>query len=832
MSRRRNNLLLTLIRHLVWWACYGLVAFALLTASGFLYLSPKLPTRDSYANIRLENPLRIFTSDGKLMAEFGSRRSSPIKYEDIPPQVIQALIASEDKRFHQHNGVDLLGLARSVAGIVTGNDWGGGSTITMQVTKNFFFEGESPYSRKFKEILLALKMERELSKEEIIELYLNRTFFGISAYGIRAAARQYYDKEVAQLSLAEISTLIGIMPRPNAYNPLQSEAAAQRERGRVLRRMRDQGMIDLAQYESALTSPLTAQRYGRQPDLYAPYVAELVRQEMVARYGDIALTDGFEVYTTVNSSMQQAADRALKTGLESYDRRHGYRGPENHQEPAADGSTTAWLHVLASTPNVAGQEPAFVQQVTERSITALRKNGESVTLDWDGIRWAKRFISSSAWGSTPRSASEVAEVGDLIRLNQDANGNWMLGQVPAVNGGLVALDPNNGGILALAGGYDFQASSFNRITQARRQPGSNFKPFLYTAALDNGYTPASLINDAPLARSDYRPENFGGKFMGPIRLKYALTQSKNLVSVRLYDALGEQVVLPYVERFGFDSSAFPRNDLTVALGSHAVTPLSIVTGYAVFANGGHKVEPYLIERIVNFNDGELYQARPATVCANCDTNAMVQVQVEDVDVDVTTQPLPEATPAHEGLPPVPGTSSVAKEALPAAPRVLDPRTAYIMNTILRSVITDGSGRPAARAIDRSDLAGKTGTTNDANDLWFSGFNGNIVTTVYVGYDQVQSLGDEQAATVALPIWIDFMKPVLQDTPESMMAQPDGLVTVRINRDTGLRAGPDEPGTIFEIFRAENIPGFASVPDSNATRNERKSSTGSGFDPLF
>lgn len=772
---------------MLWCMAAGTLGGVMLAASGFLYLSPKLPSRESYTNIRLENPLRVFTSDGKLLAEFGSRRSDPIAYSRIPRQVIDALIASEDKRFYQHNGVDLLGLARSVVGIISGNDWGGGSTITMQVTKNFFFEGESAYSRKFKEILLALKMERELSKEEILELYLNRTFFGISAYGIQAAARQYYDKRVEDLSLSEIATLIGIMPRPNAYNPLNSRQLALGERQRVLRRMRDQGKIDRSQFETAMAAEETARRYGRQPELSAPYVAEMVRLEMMARYGERALTDSFEVYTTIDSRMQQHANEALVAGLERYDRSHGFRGRENHLRPAADGSVQHWLNTLANIPVVGRQHPAFVQEVGEQEMRVLMKNGESVVLDWSGLRWAKRFIDTRTWMASPRSAREIAEPGDLVRVTQNAEGKWELGQVPDVNGGLVALDAKTGAILALNGGYDFFSNAFNRVTQARRQPGSNFKPFLYAAALDRGYTASSLINDAPLPRSDYRPSNFEGNFMGPIRLKYALTQSKNLVSLRLYDALGEDYVLPYIGRFGFRHNEFPRNDLTIAIGSHAVYPLEVATGYAVFANGGYRVEPWFIQRIENFNDGVVYEAQPSVVCPDCEIRQEQQQEVADV---LASDEMPE------------------EAQVPPAPRVIDERTAYIMNTMLRSVITEGSGRGVARAISRNDLAGKTGTTNDAFDLWFSGYNGDIVTTVYIGFDQPQSLGDEQAATVAVPIWIDFMKPALEGRPESFMAQPDGIVTVRINRDTGLRARPDEPDTIFEVFREELQPDFA------------------------
>lgn len=765
--------------------CLGII---MVSASLYLYISPKLPDRETYTNLRLENPLRIYSADGKLIAEFGSRRSTPIKYEDIPPQVTNALISTEDKRFYSHRGVDPLGLVRSVAGILLGNDWGGGSTITMQVTKNFFFEGESAYTRKFKEILLALKMERELSKEEILELYLNKTFFGVSAYGIAAAAQQYYDKQVGELTLAEIATMVGLLPRPNAYNPLASTREARNVRQRVLDRMLDQGMISSSDHESAINAPITAFRHGRETELDAPYIAEMVRQEMVETYGDLALTDGFEVYTTIDSRMQETANQALEKGLESYDRKHGYRGRENHLRPAEDGSVDHWLTVLQRTPVIALQQPAFVQQVEERSITALLKTGEVITIPWDGIRWAKRFITSSTWGSSPRTAHEVTEAGDLIRVMQNDDGQWMLGQIPAVNGGLVALDPNTGAIMSLVGGYDFNDRSrngqFNRVTQAERQPGSNFKPFLYTAALENGYTAASLINDAPLARSDYRPENFSGEFMGPIRLKYALTTSKNLVSLRLYDALGSDLVLPYVSRFGFETSEFPQNDLTVAIGSHAVHPLEIATGYTVFANGGYKVEPYLISRIDNFNDGEMFSTQPYTVCPACENTTEIDTLLDNNQVPE----IPDVTPA---------------------PRVINERAAYIMNSILRSVITEGSGRPANRAMpDREDIHGKTGTTNDANDLWFSGFNGNLVTTVYVGYDQPQTLGkSEQAATVALPIWIDFMKPVLEGSPQASMVQPDGLEFVRISRKTGLRASPDEDDTFFEVFREEFVPGY-------------------------
>lgn len=747
----------------------------MVTTSAYLYLSPKLPPAEDYRNVRLVNPLRIYTADNKLIAEFGEVRRDPIKYSDIPPLLVDALIASEDTRFYQHNGVDLKALARSVFGILSGNPSGGGSTLTMQLAKNISFEGESPYSRKFKEILLALKIERELNKEEILELYLNRIFFGISAYGISAASSQFYNKAPSELSLSEMAMLVALLPAPNTINPLRSEQRALTYRSRVLRRMLELNMISQTQFNEADNAPLTAQRYGVEIEVEAPYIAEMVRLDMEARYGDLAITDGFEVYTTVDSETQALANQALTDGLENYDRNHGYRGPENHLRPSNESDDVdMWLSILGRTPTIGDQEPAFVQQINERSILALLKNSETITIEWDGIRWAKRFINNSTWTSSPRTAREVLEVGDLIRVSLNKENRWMLSQVPAANGALVSINPNNGAILALTGGYDFYQSNFNRVTQARRQPGSNFKPFLYAAALENGYTAATLINDAPLDRSDYRPENFGGEFLGPISLKYALTNSKNLVSLRLYDALGEDIVMPYIARFGFNEAEFPRNDLTVAIGSHALTPMEVASAYTVFANGGYRVQPYLIERIENFNDGTVYQAQPSAVCQTC-----------TLDFD------PENPQSISSYP---------------APRVIDEDVAYIMNTMLRSVITNGSGRRINREIGRPDLAGKTGTTNDNFDLWFSGFNGDMVTTVYVGFDNPQTLGrDEQAATVAVPIWIDFMEDALAGMPINSMAQPDGIVTVRINPETGFRAQPNDENAIFEVFREESQP---------------------------
>lgn len=794
-------------KYLAWWGFTGCLGAVLITASAFLYLSPKLPPAESYKSIRLENPLRVYTQDKKLIAEFGNQKREPIKFQDIPPDLVNALVVSEDHRFYSHHGVSLLGLLRSISGILTGNRSGGASTLTMQVTKNISFEGESATSRKFKEILLALQIERELSKEEILELYMNRTFFGISAYGISAAARQYYDKTPAELSLAEMAMMIAILPAPNSLNPLRSEEKAVAYRGRVLRRMHEFSMINDEQYKEAKNAPVTAQRYGRQPDLDAPYIAEMVRLEMIERYGDLALIDGFEVYTTIDSHMQETAIQALRTGLETYDRRHGYRGPEGNTQAASDGTIENWLAILARTPTIATQQAAFVESVEERSITALLRSGESIVIEWDGFRWAKRFINTNAWGSSPRSAQEVVSAGDLIRVRRNPENEWMIGQIPAVNGALISIDPNNGAIRALTGGYDYydsNAGNFNRATQAERQPGSNFKPFLYSAALENGYTAASLINDAPiasLAKRGYRPKNYGDKYLGFITIREALTKSINTVAVRLYETVGEDIVLPYISRFGFNDREFPSNDPSIAIGSHAVKPITIATGYTVFANGGYKVEPHFIDRIDNFNDGEVFRSQPYVVCEECES-------LTAIDSMLAENQVPEV------------------ETFIPAPRVIDEDVAYIMNSMLRSVITNGSARRANREMDRQDIKGKTGTTNDSNELWFSGFNSDLVTTVYVGFDQDQTLGDsEEASLVPLPIWIDFMDEVLKGTPESNMPQPDGLVTVRINRGTGLKARPNEDGAIFEVFREENVPDFdldKIVNDDSSSEKEESS----------
>lgn len=749
----------------------------MVAAAAFLYLSPQLPSAESYRHVQLETPLRIFTADNKLIDEIGIRRD-PIAYEDIPPMMINAVIASEDPRFYSHPGVDFRGLLRGFYGFVRGINLGGGSTITMQLANNISFDSDTVYARKLKEIPFALRIQRELSKEEIITLYLNLIYFGSGADGINAAAFVYYGKPIGELQLHQFAMLVSVLPCPTPCNPVADPERATTRRNVVLRKMYEQDMISAEELEQAINTPDDAGRYSRRIELSAPYVAEAVRQDLYAQYGEDIYRKGFEVTTTIHSDKQQLAQHAVTNGLEDYyDRRHGYRGVEGHIAPDAVDAIGTWLEALQSRSLVGNQHPAIVTGVQERSISALMKDGRIVRIPWAGLRWAAPFIDrTNAW-PRPESASDIVQTGDIIRIKQQDDEQWILGQIPDLQAALVSVSPHNGDILAMVGGYDFSISQVNRATTPR-PPGSGFKPFVYGTALANGFTPASIINDAPFARGDYRPNNFEKDFVGPITLRYALTNSRNVPAVRLYERLGSALVLPFAKKFGFQTQNFPSNDLTVALGSQDVQPLEIATAYATIANGGQKVEPRLIKEI-RTADGLI--------------------------------PLPEQTIACR-----PECDDLAPGQV-AAPQIVDPRVAYMMGSMMRSVIEEGSGRRVGREIDREDLMGKTGTTNGPTELWFSGFNREISTSVFVGFDQPQIMGNnEQGATVPVPIWIDYMKPVLAGTPESPMQRPDGLVDRLINKSTGQIARPGQANTMFEVFMEENAP---SEESSDIIRQE-------------
>ena len=800
---KRKRRLRKVMRWLAFLALATVTGVVMIATAAYLYLAPLLPAAETYRSVQLETPLRIYTADGLLIDEIGNRRD-PVEFEDIPQVMIDALIATEDARFYSHPGVDFQSLIRGFYGFIRGVNMGGGSTITMQLANNLSFDSDNVYLRKFKEIPFALQIQRELSKEEILTLYLNTIYFGAGADGIGAAAFVYYGKRPSELTLAEAAMMVSLLPCPSTCNPLSNPTRSVERRRTRLRNMVREGMITEQEFALADAEPVSATRHNRNIEVNAPYVAEMVRQQLYEVYGEATYTQGFEVITTIDSQRQREANGALVNGLENYyDKRHGYRGTTTNLAPLPDEDQSQlrarWLEALEPVPDYGNQQPAIVTAVGARSFDALLGDGSEIVVPWEGISWAYAFRSRNEAWPPPQSASDVVSLGDLIRVRQ-SNDGWELGQVPEIQGALVSMRPSNGELVALVGGYDFRRSQVNRVLTPR-PPGSNFKPFVYGAALENGYTAATLINDAPLTRGDYRPNNFENNFLGPVTLRFALKESRNVPAVRLFDQLGSDKVFAFAKKFGLPVENFPRNDLTVGLGSSDVQPIEIVTAYAALANGGYKVEPWFIREISNL-DGEQFRAQPVAVCENCDqsSNALI-----------------EAATTTEG----------EEQALLAqpAPRIVDPRVAFILNTMLRSVVVEGSGARVQRGIGRSDLMGKTGTTNGPRELWFSGFNKELATTVFVGFDTPEPLGErEQGATIAVPIWIDYMKAALQGTPESSMERPDGVEDRLINKETGEPALPGSPNAVFEFFRSENAPSAQPRTTTDSTTKEEAVAT--------
>ncbi len=767
------------------WSCLAVFCGLVLSFSGaFLYLSPSLPSVESLRSIQLQIPLRVYSSDAKLIAEFGEMRRSPIAFADIPQDFISALLAAEDDNFANHYGVDLTSLMRAATQIVkSGQIQSGGSTITMQVAKNFFLTSERSFSRKINEILLALQIERELSKNEILELYVNKIYLGNRAYGIEAAAQVYYGKSIRDTSLAQMAMIAGLPKAPSRFNPLVNPTRALERRDWILGRMYNLGRIDKQRYDEALAEPINVSYHVPAPELVAPYIAEMARAEMVGRYGSEAYTEGFNVTTTVPSDLQIAANSAVREGLIAYDQRHGYRGPESR----LPGMTKEnWLSELSKQVSLGGLEPAIVTSVEKSGILVLLRNGEEQAVAWDSMKWARPFLNTNSLGPRPQQPADVSQIGDLIRVQRQDDGSLHFVQLPAAQSALVSLDPNSGAIRALVGGFSFEQSNYNRAAQAKRQPGSSFKPFVYSAALDKGYTAATLVNDAPIVFADdalsqvWRPKNDNNTFLGPIRLREALYRSRNLVSIRLLQDLGINSTLSYIERFGFERKDLPPN-LSLALGTASLTPMEIAEGWSTFANGGYKVEPYLIERIEDRNGKQLFNANPAQTPAGIELRA----QQSNATLIVGDQPLP------------------AEPIL--AEQIIDGRTAYIMTSMLQDVIKRGTGR-RAMAMGRDDLAGKTGTTNESKDSWFSGYNADYITTVWAGFDQPESLGrNEYGGTVALPIWMSYMGAALKDKPSHLLPEPEGLLTLRVDPHSGRAATPDTPDAYFELFKSEDSP---------------------------
>lgn len=787
-------------------ACIG-------AAGLYWYLAPKLPPIDSLKDVQLQEPLRVYSRDGRLIAEFGEKRRTPLEFEQIPELMVNAVLSAEDERFYQHPGVDWQGLTRAVVHVIrTGEKGPGGSTITMQVARNFFLGREKTYLRKLNEILLALKIEKELTKEDILELYFNKIFLGHRAYGVEAAALVYYGSRLDELSIAQTAMIAGLPKAPSRFNPIVNPERAMTRRNYVLGRMRELDAISEEEFQLAVATPVTARLHGLSVEVEAPYVAEMVRVYAAELLGEEAYTAGYRVYTTIDSRLQEAANQALRKNLLAYDQRHGFRAPEFHVN--LDDPGVSLDAVLADIPATAGLLPAVVVGVQDKLVTAYAKIFGEIEIPWPGLEWARAYVDENRRGPELETAHGVLEPGDVVRVQLQEDG-WRMVQVPVVEGALVAVDPEDGAVISLTGGFDFYRSKFNRATQAQRQPGSNFKPFIYSAALDYGFTAASIINDAPVVFDDpgleavWRPENYSGKFFGPTRLRVALFKSRNLVSIRLLRAIGINYAIDYLRRFGLDVDRIP-HDLSLALGSGSVTPLEMATGYAVLANGGYLVKPYFVDRIES-SDGELwFQADPARVCRDCE---------EDDSVALNSAPDPELDEVV--LADDPG------EAQAHAPRVLSPQNVYLMNSLMRDVIKRGTGRRALR-LKRGDLAGKTGTTNDQQDAWFSGFNPKLVTVTWVGFDQLGPLGRrETGAGAALPMWIDFMRVALDGVAEDPLPQPDGLVTVRIDPESGLRASASQPGAVFETFRSENVPRQSFVETSTSPGSTPTSTPDSG-----
>lgn len=775
----------------------GFFSVAAIIATYF-YLEPKLPSTENLRDVQFQVPLRVFSRDKKLIAEFGEKRRIPLGYDDLPKILIQSFLAAEDNRFFEHPGVDYQGIVRAALQLLlTGEKKQGGSTITMQVARNFFLTREKTYIRKLNEIFLALRIETELSKEKILELYLNKIYMGHRAYGVGAAAQVYYGKTVDELSLAQIAMVAGLPKAPSANNPVTDPTRAIERRNYVLGQMKRLSYISEAQYQQAIEEPVTAYIHSANVEVEAPYVAEMVRAEMVERYGENTYTDGYTVYTTIDSRLQEAANSALRNTLQEYDLRHGYRGAEQNFDinQAADDRDLDLL--LKDHRAVADLPAAIVTAVDENSIEVYLGNGNRSVIHWKGLEWARAYINESSRGASPKRANEIVAPGDLVRVLEEKSekGTYLrLAQVPAVEGALVSLDPDDGALISLVGGYDFYTSKFNRVTQALRQPGSGFKPFIYSAALEAGFTPASLINDAPVVFDDpslegtWRPENYSGKFFGPTRLRYALTKSRNLVSIRLLRSMGIPHALAYAERFGFDPRKLP-NNLSLALGSAAVTPLQMASAYAILANGGFRISPYLIESISDNHNNSLYKANPLRVCETC-ADRVANESANENDTG---------------------------EAPSYAPRVISAQNHYLMISMMQDVIRRGTATKA-RSLGRDDLAGKTGTTNEQKDAWFNGFNRSHVAVSWVGFDSAKPLGrGEVGGRAALPAWIAYMKEALKDVAEQPLVMPPGIVTVRIDPTTGKRAGSDQKDAIFEVFRAENAPELTTQKFSRTVR---------------
>jgi penicillin-binding protein 1A len=762
-------------------------------------LRPALPDVASLREVQLQVPLRIYTRDAKLIQSIGEQRRIPVRYDQLPPKLIQAFLATEDDRFFRHHGVDFQGILRAaVADLRAGGIRQGASTITMQVSRDMFLTPRRDLKRKMSEIYISLLMEAEFTKEQIFSLYVNKIFLGQRAYGVGAAAEVYFGKSLDQLTIGEMATLAGLPTAPSTRNPVANPEAAKQQRTHVLGRMLELGYISQAEYDQAKNSPMESRLHGASIEVDAPYLAEMVRNDMQNKYGDAVYTAGYKVYTTLDSRLQAAATVALRTGLLEYDMRHGYRGASAKVDLSKVVTPAQFDAQLEEFPIIGGLKPAIVQQVEARSAKIYVKDLGAVTLPWEKLVWARRQLPEEKVDRAPAQASEIFSRGDVIYTVGRTPESLLFVQVPEAQSALVSVDPKDGAIVDLVGGFDFFQSKFNRVTQARRQPGSGFKPFIYAAAFEKGFTPASVVLDAPVVIDEegkeqaWRPHEDTDRFYGPERLRDALVRSHNLVSVRLMRAIGGQYARDYVTRFGFDKSQLP-DDLTLALGTAELSPLQVAIGYSTFANGGFKVSSYYIDRVEDANGKVLQQASPAIACAQCGRSSDGP-SPRSLGSGRTAQ-LDEAP--HDGKTLIPVKN--------LAPQIISPQISYLLADMMADVIKRGTGQ-RARTLNREDIAGKTGTSNDFHDAWFNGFNGDIVTTVWTGFDQDRTLGEgEQGARVSVPTWTYFMKQALEGTARHGVPVPDGIVSVRISPKTGLLASSDDPNGIMEKFIEGNLP---------------------------
>lgn len=792
----------------------------------YLLLKDELPDVATLKDVRLQTPMQVFTADGELISQFGEQRRIPLRLDEMPPLLVQAFLAIEDTRFYEHPGIDIIGIIRAATVVATSGELSqGASTITQQLARNFFLSREKKLIRKVKEIFLAIHIEQLLTKDEILELYLNKIELGHRSFGVGAAAQVYFGKTVHELTVDEMAIIAGLPKAPSILNPVRSASNARARRNVVLGRMLETQAIDRATYEAAIAAPVTSRLHGAQITASAPYIAEMVRQQMVERFGEeVAYTEGFKVYTTINSKEQALARRALQQNLYDYDERHGYRGPVANvwQAKLAEQQTEEPVFIETERPDEAeiinyldrqqGIEdlvPAVVLQVNQQSALVMLKGGQQQTLNWDGLKWARSYISDERQGVAPKSAAAILQPGMHILVRQQ-NEQWQLSQIPQASSALVALNPQDGAIKALVGGYSFSQSQFNRATQAKRQVGSNIKPFIYSAALEHNYTLASIMNDAPIHHWDsgagiaWRPRNSPAVYDGPIRIREALAKSKNVVSIRLLRGIGIDASIAQLQKFGFNPADLPRNE-TLALGSASLTPLEVATGFAVFANGGFLVQPYVVDKVLDAQDQLVFKHQPLLACDDC---------VESSQHTDTSEP-----------------TSASEPTVITAPRVISAQNAFLIADALKSSVWGGGDWRQGTGwngtawqlqnLKRRDISGKTGTTNDSKDTWFSGFTPQLAITTWVGFDDAnrslgralwnanlgreQSAGVEAGARTALPAWQNFARDVLPAYPEQSVTPPVGISSVRIDTTTGLLSRSTDHTSTFEFFKLGTEP---------------------------